>query len=203
MISASAPPRRASRATPTVLVFPLLPVGGRVPVVGGGTTVVAWPVVGDTPVVVVSPDVVVVVPAAVVVVAAAADVVGAIDVVVAAAVVVDAIEVDVVERRCRGRRRRRRGGRRHGGRRRRRRRRRRSPWCTFAVNVALVSASFIAVTSTGNTVRRGLDSVRAGGVSCTIREIRPVDYAGLRKAQREDAAREQARREQASQTGSG
>jgi hypothetical protein len=30
-----------------------------------------------------------------------------------------------------------------------------------------------------------------------------VDYAGLRKAQREDAAREQARREQASQTGSG
>jgi hypothetical protein len=61
----------------------------------------------------------------------------------------------------------------------------------------------IAVTSTGNTVRRGLDSVRAGGMSCTIREIRPVDYAGLRKAQREDAAREQARREQASQTGSG
>ena len=61
----------------------------------------------------------------------------------------------------------------------------------------------IAVTSTANTVRRGLDSVRAGGVSCTIREIRPVDYAGLRKAQREDAAREQARREQASQTGSG
>ena len=61
----------------------------------------------------------------------------------------------------------------------------------------------IAVTSTGNTVRRGLDSVRAGGVSCTIREIRPVDYAALRKAQREDAAREQARREQTAQSGAG
>jgi len=64
-------------------------------------------------------------------------------------------------------------------------------------------ANTIALTSTGNTVRRGLDSVRVGGVSCTIREIRPVDYAGLRKAQREDAAREEARREQAAQSGSG
>jgi len=64
-------------------------------------------------------------------------------------------------------------------------------------------ANTIALTSTGNTVRRGLDSVRVGGDNCTIREIRPVDYAGLRKAQREDAAREQARREQSAQTGSG
>ena len=64
-------------------------------------------------------------------------------------------------------------------------------------------ANTIALTSTGNTVRRGLDSVRVGGENCTIREIRPVDYAGLRKAQREDAAREQARREQTAQTGSG
>ena len=64
-------------------------------------------------------------------------------------------------------------------------------------------ANTIALTSTGNTVRRGLDSVRVGGENCTIREIRPVDYAGLRKAQREDAAREQARREQTAQAGSG
>ncbi len=53
-------------------------------------------------------------------------------------------------------------------------------------------ANTIALTSTGNTVRRGLDSVRTGRVSCTITEIRPVNYAGLRKAQREEAARNKA-----------
>jgi hypothetical protein len=54
-------------------------------------------------------------------------------------------------------------------------------------------ADTIALTSTGNTVRRGLDSVRVGRDICTIREIRPVNYAELRKAQREEAARKQAR----------
>ncbi len=53
-------------------------------------------------------------------------------------------------------------------------------------------ANTIALTSTGNTVRRGLDSVRTDRVSCTITDIRPVNYAGLRKAQREEAAREKA-----------
>jgi hypothetical protein len=57
-------------------------------------------------------------------------------------------------------------------------------------------AQTIALTSTGNTVRRGLDSVRTGRDICTITEIRPVDYAALRKAQREDAERERARSEQ-------
>jgi hypothetical protein len=55
----------------------------------------------------------------------------------------------------------------------------------------------IALTSTGNTVRRGLDSVRVGGDICPIREIRPVDYAAVKKARREDAERERAIREQA------
>jgi hypothetical protein len=50
-------------------------------------------------------------------------------------------------------------------------------------------ANTIALTSTGNTVRRGLDSVRVGRVSCTITEIRPVNYAEMRKAEREEAAR--------------
>ena len=49
-------------------------------------------------------------------------------------------------------------------------------------------ANTIGLTSTGNTVRRGLDSVQVGGIRCTIREIRPVDYASLRKAQREQSA---------------
>jgi hypothetical protein len=51
-------------------------------------------------------------------------------------------------------------------------------------------ANTIALTSTGNTVRRGLDSVRTSRENCTIAEIRPVDYVKLREAQREDAARE-------------
>lgn len=55
----------------------------------------------------------------------------------------------------------------------------------------------IGLTSTGNTVHRGLDSVLVGRDKCPITEIRPVDYAALRKAQREEAQRRQARSEQA------
>jgi hypothetical protein len=58
-------------------------------------------------------------------------------------------------------------------------------------------ADTIGLTSTGNTVRRGLDAVQVRGTRCPIREIRPVNYAELRKARREDAEREQARRERA------
>lgn len=60
----------------------------------------------------------------------------------------------------------------------------------------------IGLTSTGNTVRRGLDSVQVGGVRCPIQEIRPVDYAALKKARREDAELERARRDQAEKTAS-
>lgn len=56
-------------------------------------------------------------------------------------------------------------------------------------------ANTIALTSTGNTVRRGLDSVRTARETCTITEIRPVDYAKVREAQREDAARDKQRAE--------
>jgi hypothetical protein len=57
-------------------------------------------------------------------------------------------------------------------------------------------AQTIGLTSTANTVHRGLDSVLVGRDKCTISEIRPVDYAALRKAQREDREREEARSEQ-------
>jgi hypothetical protein len=57
-------------------------------------------------------------------------------------------------------------------------------------------ANTIALTSTGNTVRRGLDSVRTGRVSCAITEIRPVNYAEMRKAEREESARKQVQRDQ-------
>jgi hypothetical protein len=60
-------------------------------------------------------------------------------------------------------------------------------------------ANTIGLTSTGNTVRRGLDAVRVGGINCPIEEIRPVDYAALKKARREDAELERAR-EQADKT---
>jgi Family of unknown function (DUF6491) len=57
-------------------------------------------------------------------------------------------------------------------------------------------AQTIGLTSTANTVHRGLDSVLVGRDKCTISEIRPVDYAGLRKAQREERERQQARSDQ-------
>jgi hypothetical protein len=57
-------------------------------------------------------------------------------------------------------------------------------------------AQTIGLTSTANTVHRGLDSVLVGRDKCTINEIRPVDYTALRKAQREEAERRQARSEQ-------
>ena len=57
-------------------------------------------------------------------------------------------------------------------------------------------AETIGLTSTVNTVHRGVDSVLVGRDRCPISEIRPVDYAALRKAQREEAERQQARSEQ-------
>jgi hypothetical protein len=57
-------------------------------------------------------------------------------------------------------------------------------------------AQTIGLTSTANTVHRGLDSVLVGRDKCTISEIRPVDYAALRKAQREDRERQEALSEQ-------
>jgi Family of unknown function (DUF6491) len=60
-------------------------------------------------------------------------------------------------------------------------------------------ANTIALTSTSNTVRRGLDSVRTGRANCTITEIRPVNYGELRKAEREQAARKQADSDQTAQ----
>ncbi len=53
-------------------------------------------------------------------------------------------------------------------------------------------AQTIGLTSTVNTVHRGLDAVLVGRDRCPITEIRPVDYAALRKAQREEAERRQA-----------
>jgi Family of unknown function (DUF6491) len=57
-------------------------------------------------------------------------------------------------------------------------------------------AQTIGLTSTANTVHRGLDSVLVGRDRCQITEIRPVDYAALRKAQREERERQQARSDQ-------
>ena len=62
-------------------------------------------------------------------------------------------------------------------------------------------ANTIGITSTGSTVRRGLDAVRVGGLRCPILEIRPVDYAALKKARREDAELDRQRREQGEQEG--
>lgn len=64
-------------------------------------------------------------------------------------------------------------------------------------------ASTIALTSTGHTVHRDLDSVRVGREVCTIRQIRPVNYTALQKARREDAARERVRSEHRSATEAG
>src|SRR5262245_53267735 len=57
-------------------------------------------------------------------------------------------------------------------------------------------ANTIGITSTGSTVRRGLDAVRVGGLRCPIEEIRPVDYPALKKARREDAELDRQHREQ-------
>jgi hypothetical protein len=57
-------------------------------------------------------------------------------------------------------------------------------------------AHTIGLTSTANTVHRGLDAVLVGRDRCPISEIRPVDYAALRKAQREERERQQARSDQ-------